>query len=455
MFCSCSLMSAAERGGGGADAGDDGDDGGAYRTVALARAWGKKKKKKDEVDEVDEFDEDDVDVDFGLAWRHLKDHPEAINAQDEDGRTILHCSCTLEDDAGRQVVINNLLAAGADTEIEDKYGWSPSESAFVVEANKRWLAWSRHFEHKKKDLRFLLEKGMRRKPTGRRIQQALWSCVSRYNVNARFDVQGKPRKQTPLHLVASCLGAAEEEKLSEPGGGACEERLAKWSSKRALLQLRREMEKREGEGSCERWTRTHDLLCLVLDLGADAELEDEGKRKASEYCASSAKSARALLESDWELGEKTRRGLTLTDNGDIVDATGLVVEENVLDDGGAGKGAGDLISDGLESISSRFATLSVDLIAKDVQEEGLYKRAERAERELGEWRRTNGARIGLGIREWPPEDARLNFEEWSRPGHPARRRRRRVLEEGVGVEEEREVEEVEREVEVEEEYEFV
>ena len=62
----------------------------------------------------------------------------------------------------------------------------------------------------------------------------------------------------------------------------------------------------------------------MLDLGANAELLDGDKRKASHYSAS--ESVRALLESDWELGEKTREGSTLTENGDVVSATGIVIE---------------------------------------------------------------------------------------------------------------------------------
>ena len=85
-------------------------------------------------------------ADFGPAWKFLSADPQAINDQDEQGRTILHCCCALPDDAGRAVLLNNLLAAGADPRVEDKYGWSPSESDFVLEAEDKWNAWKHRYE---------------------------------------------------------------------------------------------------------------------------------------------------------------------------------------------------------------------------------------------------------------------------------------------------------------------
>ena len=160
------------------------------------------------------------------------------------------------------------------------------------------------------------------KLTDLRIQQALWSCISRHNVNARLEVKGHVKDQTPLHLIALSIpsldsdgGEREEggrvEKLQPLSEGAYADRLEKWSAKKALIRLRQQLEK---QGTpVEKWTFAHDLLCLVLDLGANAELKDASKRTAAQYCK--APSVRALLESDWELGEKTCQGSTLTENG--------------------------------------------------------------------------------------------------------------------------------------------
>ena len=137
----------------------------------------------------------------------------------------------------------------------------------------------------------------------------------------------------------------------------------------------------------------------------------------------------------------------------MVSATGVVLEENAIADA-----ATDGIPGDLESISSQFATLSVDLIARDVEEEGLYQRVERAEKELREWRRVNG--MQGRVKRWPREDAVRNFEEWSREGHPARRiatppNASATAERRDTVEEIEEIEKVEMEEEhYEQEYEF-
>ena len=47
---------------------------------------------------------------------------------------MLHCCCALPEDRGRQVLINNLLALGADPRVEDIDGWAPRDSDFVSTA---------------------------------------------------------------------------------------------------------------------------------------------------------------------------------------------------------------------------------------------------------------------------------------------------------------------------------
>lgn len=80
---------------------------------------------------------------------------------------------------------------------------------------------------------------------------------------------------------------------------------SKWGAKKALIHFRDCMLE-QGDTPVEEWTSAHDLLCIMLDLGADAGVEDGMKRKAGWNCTS--KSVQALLSSDWELGEKTVKG---------------------------------------------------------------------------------------------------------------------------------------------------
>ncbi|QDZ19039.1 ankyrin repeat domain-containing protein [Chloropicon primus] len=389
--------------------------------------------------------------DFGKAWRHLGRRPEDVNVSDERGRTVLHCCCVLPDDRGRAVLINNLLAAGADPSREDRDGWAPIQSDFVLEAQGSWEAWSSKFRatgRSRPCLEFLLEEaGATRAEGTTRAQQALWSSVSRHNVNRRLG--GQLGGRTPLHLACEALGVGVGGALDLQGVGeeAGRERLTRWSARRALAKLR-------GEAAAEDWTTCHDLVCLLLDLGADAERRDDGGRRPLDLLPPGrCDSVRALLESDWELGEKTGRGTTLAaDSGDVVDgASGLVVAEGGGGDPGAANGAPED-----PTLASEFARLSVDLLASDVEEEGLYRRVERAEAELREWRRVNARALGRMIEAWPAEDAARNFGEWGKGEgldavHPARRRRGSavavVVEESAG-----EVESVEREVEYELEY---
>ena len=112
---------------------------------------------------------------------------------------------------------------------------------------------------------------------------------------------------------------------------------------------------------------------------------------------------------------------------------------------------------GTASLEGDFARLSVDHLAADVEEEGLYARAARAETELREWRRANARLLGeRGLQGWVAEDARRNFGRWGlEPGHPARRNtaaQAREVETIAGAATE---EEEEGEVEYEMEYEMV
>ena len=431
--------------------------------AALEAAWGLAPAARDE-------DEDGVAVerDFGPAWRHLASHPEGVNETNEDGRTLLHCCVLLPDDPGRAVLINNLLALGADIRARDKDGWSPSQSDFVLEAEARWLNWKHRLAHDR-DLSFLLSRATPRL-TLRRAQQAIWLCMNRRNTNTRFFDKGlRVDGQTPLHLVARCIpapgGDEGDASADSPAGGedhgggadlllraiteeAARPRLVKWSAKKALLRLRK---KAASAATTEPWTSAHDLLCLLLDLGADAELADAEGRRPSDYCASPT--VRDLLSSDWELGEYSKQGVVIDrDNDAVIDAaTGRVLGTGKKDDGDGGDGGDGDGGGEEEALRAAFAGMSVR--PADCEDEGLYARVERAEREAKEWRKGwNGRAMAQDLRRWCAEDAVANLAEWgAEEGHPANRRR-------VGVAMERkavgEMEEEERE-EYELEYEFV
>ena len=189
---------------------------------------------------------------------------------------------------------------------------------------------------------------------------------------------------------------------------------SKWGAKKALIHFRDCMLE-QGDTPVEEWTSAHDLLCIMLDLGADAGVEDGMKRKAGWNCTS--KSVQALLSSDWELGEKTVKGhLVAEDTGDIVDSRGEVVHDNSTSDN-----KGDEENSGLaDDLANAFSGLSVDLTPTDAEEEGLYSRMRRAEILLKEWHRCNGAELRRSIQNWPYEDALKNFGMWSTEDHPAR-----------------------------------
>ena len=124
-----------------------------------------------------------------------------------------------------------------------------------------------------KDLKFLLERGSC-KLTSLRVQQALWFCCNRHNVNARFEVRGGVKDQTPLHLIVQCIPSSLDQsknqqkqkdkpiqELQPLSQAMAKDRLDKWSAKKALLQMRNQLE-RKGV-PVEEWTNIHELLCLV------------------------------------------------------------------------------------------------------------------------------------------------------------------------------------------------
>lgn len=152
----------------------------------------------------------------------------------------------------------------------------------------------------------------------------------------------------------------------------------------------------EQEKSVEKWTPVHDLLCLILDLGADAEVVDAEGHSAAHYCTS--KLVRSFLESDWELGENTKAGFAVTDAGDIVDAQGFVIQEQGVSD--APEQSNDI-----EQITNGIGDISLNLTASGLEEEGIYKRVERAETEMRAWRSINRKSLEAKVQKWPYEDA--------------------------------------------------
>ena len=48
----------------------------------------------------------------------------------------------LPEDSDRNARISTLIAIGADIEMEDKYGWKPSSSDFVVDIKRKWENWN-------------------------------------------------------------------------------------------------------------------------------------------------------------------------------------------------------------------------------------------------------------------------------------------------------------------------
>ena len=139
-----------------------------------------------------------------------------------------------------------------------------------------------------------------------------------------------------------------------------------WGSKKALLRILRERSRGESRDGGDQitanvaWTTLYDLLCLLLDLGADGESKDGLGRLPSNLLkgggAMADAAAHLLEDSDWELGDKTREGKTLTDAGEYVDAA-------------VGAVLGDEAS-GTASLEGDFARLSVDHLALAVSLKG-------------------------------------------------------------------------------------
>ena len=391
--------------------------------------------------------------DFGPAWKVLASDPKAVNEADERGRTVLHCCCALPEDRGRQVLINNLLALGADPRVEDIDGWAPRDSDFVstAESSHEALLARHRAAAQSKDLDYFL-----RRSAGDplRVQQALWACSGRHSCNLPLPDCVSQNGGNALHWVCEQLGSAGRAlALDQVPREHASPREELWGSKKALLRILRERSRGESRDGGDQitanvaWTTLYDLLCLLLDLGADGESKDGLGRLPSNLLkgggAMADAAAHLLQDSDWELGDKTREGKALTDAGEYVDAA-------------VGAVLGDEAS-GTASLEGDFARLSVDHLAADVEEEGLYARAVRAETELREWRRANARLLGeRGLQGWVAEDARRNFGRWGlEPGHPARRNtaaQAREVETIAGAATE---EEEEGEVEYEMEYEMV
>ena len=322
---------AASSAGAGAGLGEahDADDADAlrYRGEALAAAWGAAGTDA---------------VDFGPAWSHLSRRPDLVNARDARGRTVLHCCSVLPEDSTRHVLVNNLLALGADPDAEDEDGWSPSQSRFVADAARRWRTWAPRFARQDEGgggLTFLLERGTDGPIDLRRVQQALWLCAGRHNADSELTVHlegaANAQRTSPLHLAAMCIppppGAQDEGEEGEEGRSIPEPlhvrdpevREGGWGARRALLGHREAASSSSSSSSSsspsalspEPWTPAHELLCLLLDLGADATRVDGSGRRADDPAVCASPTVRALLRSDWEDGEATSRGLALTDEG--------------------------------------------------------------------------------------------------------------------------------------------
>ena len=345
------------------------------------------------------------------------------------GRGALHAFAAGLDEGHpeRERLLTALLGLGADPGLRDADGWAPVDSPGVSALQVRWREWTAGYAAPRPPLRLLLE-GTRQ--LGRRqVLQALWLAMARADVGEAFDVWGFGRGQTPLHLVCRCLqgepGASKASVMLPPGVPDRIPELAarrkKWGARVALLRLRAEAEgadSADGTEEVEPWTDAHELLTLVLDLGADCGTMDTDGRRPEDLCP--FPTVRRLLRSDWDLGDESRDAFTVTPEGDVVDTrTGAVVaegltEEETADTNGLEAALADLcasmsgagLGEGGAAKKCRTVRLVSSILA---EEESFYARRGRAEAELRTWRQRNAA-MREDFAAWPREDARRRLE---------------------------------------------
>lgn len=335
------------------------------------------------------------------------------------GRSPLHAFAAGldEDDPERGRLLTALLGLGADPDLRDDDGWAPADSSGVGALQVRWREWATAYGAPRPPLRLLLEgpRGLGR----RQVLQALWLATTRADVGAAFDVPGFGAGQTPLHLVCRCLqsepGEPEGDVLRAPAPQPpkVDARSGQaWGSRAALLRLRAEAEAvgSEAGAAVEPWTDAHELLTLLLDIGADCGSLDQEGRRPEDLCP--FPSVRRLLRSDWALGDLSKDAFTVTPEGDVVDTrNGAVVIDGLTEDEAADTAA---LEAALEGLCASMAGASVGaekprpvrLVSSFVAEaESFYARRGRAEEVLREWRARN-AGLRAEFAEWPREDAR-------------------------------------------------